>query len=103
MTQPIKQCRRKRVSEQKLRVHDKYGETRYMMLGDADEDFGQVFNVTWSKCTLQPGDTRSQILSPSANGKLEFSLKQNRSKRVKQKRRNKHGETRCRGKFDDLH
>ena len=29
VTQPIKQCRRQRVSEQKLRVHDKYGETRY--------------------------------------------------------------------------
>ena len=28
VTQPIKQCRRKRVSEQKLRIHDKYGETR---------------------------------------------------------------------------
>ena len=30
VTQPIKQCRRKRVSKQKLRVHDKYGETRYL-------------------------------------------------------------------------
>ena len=28
VTQPIKQCRRKGVSEQKLRIHDKYAETR---------------------------------------------------------------------------
>ena len=31
VTQPIKQCRRKRVSEQRLKVHDKYGETRYLV------------------------------------------------------------------------
>ena len=54
VTQPIKQRRRERVSEQKLRVHDKYGETRYsaffsfedMMRGDAAKDCEQVFNVT---------------------------------------------------------
>ena len=57
-TQPIKKCRRKRVSEQKLRVHDKYGEIRYLVIffsikklktwcgRDADKDCGQVFNVT---------------------------------------------------------
>ena len=56
VTQPIKQCGRKRVSEQKLRIHDKYGETRYlaifqeifedMMRRDADKDCEQVFHVT---------------------------------------------------------
>ena len=30
VTQPTKQCRCKRVSEQKLRIHDIYGETRYL-------------------------------------------------------------------------
>ena len=37
-----------------------------MMRRDADKDCEQVFNVTWSKWIWQPGDTRSQILSPSA-------------------------------------
>ena len=56
VTQPIKQCRCRRVSEQKLKVRDKYGETRYlaacfekiedMMREDADKDGEQVFNVT---------------------------------------------------------
>ena len=64
------------------------------MRRDADKDCGQVFNVTWSKCIWQPGDTRSQILSPSEKAEsprqptamqrnsddvLEFSFKQNRS------------------------
>ena len=34
VTQPIKQCRRKRVSEPKLRIHDKYGETRIFFFED---------------------------------------------------------------------
>ena len=51
VTQPIKQCRRKGVSEQKLRIHDKYGETRFfffedMMRDGDDKDCEQVLNVT---------------------------------------------------------
>ena len=36
----------------------------------------------------------------NSDDKLELSFKQNRSKSVKQKRRDKHVETRCRGKSD---
>ena len=43
------------------------------------------------------------VMQRNSDDKLEFSFEQNRSKSVKQKRRDKHGETRCRGKFDDLH
>ena len=43
---------------------------------------------------------RSNIQWIASSG---FLLKQNRSKSVKQKRRDKHGENRCRGKFDYLH
>ena len=54
VTEPIKQGRRKKVSEQKLRIHDKYREPRIflyiflegMMRGDADKDCEQVFIVS---------------------------------------------------------
>ena len=54
VTHSIQQCRCNSASEQKLNVHDKYGETRYltffyfedMMRVDADEHCEQVFNVT---------------------------------------------------------
>ena len=76
------------------------------------------FSMSLTPSASESRDTFSQILSPRAKAesprqptvmqrnsddKLEFSFKQNRSKSVKQKRRDKLGETRCRGKFGDLH
>ena len=121
VTQPTKQCRRKRVSEQESRVHDKYGETRHLAFFKLRRhDAGGCWQGLWTsfQCHLvqvhltarghSKSNFKSQckdrtprqptVMQRNSDDKLEFSLKQNRSKNVTQKRRDKHGESRCRGK-----
>ena len=80
----------------------------------ADKDCGQVFNVSKSKYICQPGTTpfkskfesfcRERSNTSASSTKL---FKQIRRKSVSKQRREKvivkHGETRSRDKFDDLH
>ena len=73
--QPIVQCRCKRVSEQKLKVHDKYGETRYSAFFEfRKHDAGGCWQGLWTsfQCRIVQvhltalGHSKSNVLSPSA-------------------------------------
>ena len=73
-TQPIKQRRRKRVIEQNMRIHDKYGETRmYIVFEDMMREGMLIRTLNKFSLSLCPSASDSQENTKSESQKVPLS------------------------------